>query len=475
MEKDLKNKSNFTLEDYYELEKKILNHINEIFPITLKKLKEDSLFKELKFNESAVTPYFIFNKKSVKSINQGDINSNTLWKFQHEIFPKSEFDEECKNSEMLEKDFLKKLGYDLIMDLNNSIPTDLEKLVAKYEVKNNYFNVYFKSLAKEFIDKRVEDSKPKPVHDSFTIQPIGTLHSCFPEKFSVPRQGGLLSKTKGKIVFDPKVIEPSCIDGINEFEYFWVVYIFHLHTEFKGTKISPPKRDKNSVKKDNDKAIDLKDESNTEDNKNKCKERLGIFATRTPHRLNPIGLTLVKLEKVENNEMYISGIDMVNGTPIVDIKPYHHLESLDMNSVKYPNWILNADKDVEIQRNKVEFSEQSLNSLKQYVDEDLLDFYHSYEEIFDLIKDLLEIDPHSKYTKTKIGTLVYAFYVDKLNIIYEFNAVDKYIKVQNIEYVEEYRKLRNKDWLKQYNQNKENIQDKESSLENIQNKESKDK
>ncbi len=69
---------------------------------------------------------------------------------------------------------------------------------------------------------------------------------------------------------------------------------------------------------------------------------MGIYATRSPHRLNPIGLTLAKLEKIDKNELYFSGVDMVSGTPILDIKPYHHLESIPMTpSVKYPEWIKN--------------------------------------------------------------------------------------------------------------------------------------
>ena len=74
--------------------------------------------------------------------------------------------------------------------------------------------------------------------------------------------------------------------------------------------------------------------------------KLGIFATRTPHRPNPIGLTLVKLEKIEKNKLLISGVDMVEGTPIIDIKPYHHLESLNINTIKYPNWIKDGSVNV---------------------------------------------------------------------------------------------------------------------------------
>ena len=76
--------------------------------------------------------------------------------------------------------------------------------------------------------------------------------------------------------------------------------------------------------------------------------KLGYLATRSPHRFNPIGLTLAKLDRIEKNEVFLSAIDMVSGTPIIDIKPYHHLESIDMTNAKYPNWI--KDKASEEQK-----------------------------------------------------------------------------------------------------------------------------
>ena len=69
------------------------------------------------------------------------------------------------------------------------------------------------------------------------------------------------------------------------------------------------------------------------------------MATRSPHRYNPIGLTLAKLDRIEKNEIFVSSVDMISGTPILDIKPYHHLESIDINTMKYPEWIKNQASD----------------------------------------------------------------------------------------------------------------------------------
>jgi hypothetical protein len=159
---------------------------------------------------------------------------------------------------------------------------------------------------------------------------------------------------------------------------------------------------------------------------------------------------LAKLLNIEKNQLLISGVDMVNDTPILDIKPYHHLESLDLKSIKYPEWIKN--QTLEEKKATVLFKETAYDDLKSILLNQKLLFYDNFDELVSLIKDLLEIDPHSKYTKRKQQTLLYAFHIDKLNIIYEYNATAKEVVIHNIEYNEEYKKLRNKDWLESYSE-----------------------
>lgn len=367
------------------------------------------------FNFSKIP--FSFKIKIVKNLNQGDLSSNTLFQINNSLFNNSK-------TSIVEKEFFSKLLEDFIQKLNENLKNEknLNENTVKFVLSNNYLNVYLKKEMLDILSNNNQSEKKNKYE--YGITPIGIFHSCFPEKFSIPRQGRLIEKTKGKIVFDSKIVGDSSLDGVEEFEYFWVIYLFHLHTDFKGAKTSPPKLESDS-------------------NKN---EKRGIFATRTPHRVNPIGLTLVKLVKVENNEMFISGIDMVEGTPIVDVKPYHHVESVIIN--KYPNWIKEADKDVI--KNSVSFNEESLTTLKNLIDEKKLEFYTDFNEIKELITELLEIDPHSKHTKKKNECLLYVFYLDRINIIYEFNTAEKKIKVIDIEYVEQYKKKRNKEWLDEY-------------------------
>ncbi len=81
-------------------------------------------------------------------------------------------------------------------------------------------------------------------------------------------------------------------------------------------------------------------------------------------------------------------------------------------------------------------------------------FYDDFDTIISLIRGVLECDPHSKYTMKKKETLLYAFYIDKLNIVYQYNASEKTVVVESIEFSEEYKKLRNKSWLENYCENK---------------------
>ena len=355
---------------------------------------------------------FIINKNSVKSY-KGDLSTNSLIKFYHYIVKEENEDKENFriNLEKNLEDFLNK----------NNKNTN----ITKYEINNHYINIFLKD--KSIINPDSENFSTKD-ENSFTFNSIGTLISCFPEKFSSPRQGNLLELTRAKIVLK-KNIDMHSFDGIENFTYIWIIYVFHLNQNFLSSKVTPPKfpGDKNSKK-------------------------LGIFATRTPHRYNPIGLTLCKFNRIEGREIFISCVDMITGTPILDIKPYHHLESVNVfdNGIKYANWIYNSciskKCDVEIKEQAV----KNIENILEDKDKKLM-FYDKKEDILALIKGVLEIDPHSKYTHKQEGNLLYGFHVDKLNVIYRYNAQSMKVVVEEVQYSEKYIKLRNKNWTEEYN------------------------
>lgn len=134
------------------------------------------------------------------------------------------------------------------------------------------------------------------------IQNIGHIYNDYKEKFGIPRQSGLVKSVISKIVFEKEFSSPDYFKGIENFTHIWLLWQF---SETVGKDITPTVRPP----------------------KLGGNERMGVFATRSPFRPNNIGLSSVKLEKIEYDNvvgtiLYISGADLMNGTPIIDIKPY---------------------------------------------------------------------------------------------------------------------------------------------------------
>lgn len=136
----------------------------------------------------------------------------------------------------------------------------------------------------------------------FYMKIIAHILTDFPTKFGLPRQSGLIDEIKGKIVFEPEYRVPEAFRGLEEFSHIWLVWQFSMAVrEDWSPTVRPPLLGGNT--------------------------RMGVFATRSPFRPNPIGLSCVKLEKIELNTpdgpvLYVSGCDLMNKTPIYDIKPY---------------------------------------------------------------------------------------------------------------------------------------------------------
>ena len=129
------------------------------------------------------------------------------------------------------------------------------------------------------------------------IKPIAHIHTDFKEKFGIPRQSGRVPYLIGKIIFEPKFNNPEVIRGLEEFSHLWLIFGFSEAEYKEGTMtVRPPRLG--------------------------GKTRVGVFASRAPYRPNSLGLSCVKIEKIGQGEITVSGVDMLNGTPIYDIKPY---------------------------------------------------------------------------------------------------------------------------------------------------------
>lgn len=129
-----------------------------------------------------------------------------------------------------------------------------------------------------------------------TIKPIAYIQNDFDGKFGIPRQSGL-SGVLSKIVFEKEYSDPNALRGIEEFSHLWLIWEFTAapHGKWSPT-VRPPRLGGN--------------------------RRVGVFATRSPNRPNNLGLSLVKLISIENGILSVEGADLMNGTPIYDIKPY---------------------------------------------------------------------------------------------------------------------------------------------------------
>lgn len=134
---------------------------------------------------------------------------------------------------------------------------------------------------------------------TYTLTPIGTARSPYKQKFGIARQPGLVSAAEACIELNPEFTADS-VRGLEDFDYVWISFIFHgVLDEGWAQMVRPPRLG--------------------------GKQKMGVFATRSPHRPNHLGLSLLKLERIETGKpvrLYCSGADLLDGTPIVDIKPY---------------------------------------------------------------------------------------------------------------------------------------------------------
>lgn len=140
------------------------------------------------------------------------------------------------------------------------------------------------------------------MNNSLTLKPVAYIKTDFKEKFGIPRQSGRAPSLTAEIVFCPEYRQDEALRGIEGFSHLWLIFDFSLahRAEFSAT-VRPPRLGGN--------------------------ERVGVFASRSPFRPNPLGLSCVKLEGIEKREndgsvLIVSGADLLDGTPIFDIKPY---------------------------------------------------------------------------------------------------------------------------------------------------------
>lgn len=217
---------------------------------------------------------------------------------------------------------------------------------------------------------------------------IGHIETNFSSKFGLPRQSGLVEEIKGKIILEKEYRIPEAFRGLSEFSHIWLLWEFsEAKREDWSPTVRPPLLGGN--------------------------KRMGVFSTRSPFRPNPIGLSCVKLDNVafesDGPVLYVSGVDLMNGTPIYDIKPY--LAYAD----SHPDAFGGFTENLEERKLEVSISKEILNKISI--------------ELRDELINTLSLDPRPSYIDDP--NRVYGFNFSNFEI--KFKVKNKVLTVVSIE------------------------------------------
>jgi tRNA-Thr(GGU) m(6)t(6)A37 methyltransferase TsaA len=223
----------------------------------------------------------------------------------------------------------------------------------------------------------------------FEFRAIGVMRTCFREKFGVPRQSMMMTEARGVVKLNPDPTYREAVRHLEEFSHLWILFVF----DRAGTRAWRPFIEPPRVGAPSD---------------------VGVFASRSPHRPNPIGMSVVPIERIDLTpkdgvEIHVTGVDILDGTPVLDIKPY--LPFADRVENASDGWVVG-----EIARYAVAFSAESLETLAALSET-------SYPRLRELITQMLESDPRptSQRKTTPIGQTAsegafFAFRVQDLDV-----------------------------------------------------------
>ncbi|ABR73889.1 tRNA (N6-threonylcarbamoyladenosine(37)-N6)-methyltransferase TrmO [Actinobacillus succinogenes] len=220
-----------------------------------------------------------------------------------------------------------------------------------------------------------------------TLTPIAVIHTPYKEKFSVPRQPDLIQDGTGVLELLPPYNIPESVRGLEQFSHLWLIFQFDRIERGKwNPTVRPPRLGGN--------------------------RRMGVFATRSTHRPNPLGLSKVALKKIEcengNVKLYLGAVDLVDGTPILDIKPY--IAYADQE----PNAISGFAQHKPKNNLAVTFTEEAKNILTR--------IQQKYPFIQRFITEVLQQDPRPAYHQEKNSKKIYGIKLYDYNIRFQFDG-----------------------------------------------------
>ncbi len=239
------------------------------------------------------------------------------------------------------------------------------------------------------------------LQSQFQFQTIGIVHSCFKEKFGTPRQPGLVPAAIAELELLPPYNRIESLEGIEGFSHLWIQFVFHqclrehLHSKKWKPMVKPPRLG--------------------------GKEKVGVFASRSTFRPNPIGLSVVELIAVNHDResgklvLQIRGADLIDGTPVLDIKPY----------LTYADRIDNARSGfAPAAPNKisVQFSAEAEQFCQQY-------YTAQGYDLRELVQQVLEIDPRPAYYKDRVADRLYGITLRDCEVKWGYNEALNKIEV----------------------------------------------
>lgn len=220
----------------------------------------------------------------------------------------------------------------------------------------------------------------------YSISAVGHIQSPYKQKFAIPRQPRLVPEAKAKLIFAPDFNREEFVRSIDEFTHIWLLFRFH-ETADKGYSpmVRPPRLGGN--------------------------ERKGVFATRATFRPNAIGMSAVKLEGIEYKNgqlsLLLAGIDLLDGTPIIDIKPY----------LPYSDAMLDASAGFADTRPETQMSVEFTPEVTLFIEQQT-----QYPELLNFISNVLKQDPRPAYKKQKDGEQSYGMTLYDYNIRWQVNG-----------------------------------------------------
>lgn len=202
----------------------------------------------------------------------------------------------------------------------------------------------------------------------YSLSPIAHIHSPFKQKFAIPRQSQALSLAKGEIEFVKEINPEHALDGIEQFSHLWLLFMFHENLEQGfSEKVRPPRLGGN--------------------------KKMGVFATRSTFRPNGIGMSLVENLGFNQQRLKVGGIDLLDATPIIDIKPY--LPYADSQ----PNALAGYAEQAPSSLLSVKYDNSTLKALAKCEAQ--------FSDFSALLENILSQDPRPAYKKAKADTKTY--------------------------------------------------------------------